>query len=278
MQTAYVAFVSHSRYPAPETGTEGSTVMNHRLILTTLSILFVPALVHVTTRTSSTTPGSLQQPVQEKTYETRAVHDPDGIGKFYMGREIAHVMGHEGAAWLERRERLVTETPDEVVRQMNLKPTDVVADIGAGTGYFSFRISRVVSEGKVYAVDIQPEMLAIIEQRKAKSGAGNVMSVLGTEMDTKLPAGAVDVALLVDAYHEFSYPREMMESIVRSLKPGGRVVQVEYRAEDPDVPIKRLHKMSVAQARKEMAAVGLAWKETKTFLPQQHFLVYEKPR
>ena len=121
-------------------------------------------------------------------------------------------------------------------------------------------------------------MLAIIEQRKRTLRADNVVSVLGTETDTTLPAQQVDVVLLVDAYHEFSYPREMMESIVRSLKPGGRVVQVEYRAEDPDVPIKRLHKMSVDQARKEMAAVGLVWQETRDFLPQQHFIVYEKPR
>ena len=250
--------------------------MNHRLILIVVSLLLVPTLAYL--QTGSATLRSHQQSTREQIYETRAVHDPDGIGKFYMGREIAHVMGHEAAAWLERRERLETETPDEVVRQMKLKPTDVAADIGAGTGYFSFRLGRVVSQGKVYAVDIQPEMLAIIEQRKTKSGAGNVVTVLGSEMDTKLPAEAVDVALLVDAYHEFSYPREMMESIVRSLKPGGRVVQIEYRAEDPDVPIKRLHKMSVNQSRKEMAVVGLVWKETRTFLPQQHFLVYEKPR
>ena len=252
--------------------------MSHRLILTVLALLFVPAPVHLQAEPDSATLQSGAQSIREQAYETRATHDPDGIGKFYMGREIAYVMGHEGAAWLERRERLITETPDEVVRQMRLKPTDVVADIGAGTGYFTFRLSKVVPQGKVFAVDIQPEMLAIIDQRKASLGAGNVAAVLGTEMDTKLPTNAVDVALLVDAYHEFSYPREMMESIVRSLKPGGRVVQVEYRAEDPDVPIKRLHKMSVDQARKEMAAVGLVWKETKSFLPQQHFLVYEKPR
>ena len=250
--------------------------MNLRPTLIVLSFFLVPALARVPVDPAASR--SAQQSIQAQTYETRAIHDPDGIGKFYMGREIAHVMGHEGAAWLERRERLKTETPDEVVRQMRLKPTDVVADIGAGTGYFSFRLSRVVPQGKVYAVDIQPEMLAIIEQRKASTGAVNVIALLGTEMDTRLPAQAVDVALLVDAYHEFSFPREMMESIVRSLKPGGRVVQVEYRAEDADVPIKRLHKMSVEQARKEMAAVGLVWKETKSFLPQQHFLVYEKPK
>ena len=252
--------------------------MNIKPILIVVSLMFAPAsvLVHFEPAPSATQPG--QQTARQQVYETRAVHDPDGTGKFYMGREIAQVMGHQGADWLERPERAETEMPDRVIKQMRLKPTDAVADIGAGTGYFSFRLSLAVPQGKVYAVDIQPEMLAIIEQRKRALKADNVVSVLGTEMDTTLPAQQVDVVLLVDAYHEFSYPREMMESIVRSLKPGGRVVQVEYRAEDPDVPIKRVHKMSVDQARKEMAAVGLVWKETKDFLPQQHFLVYEKPK
>jgi FkbM family methyltransferase len=159
---------------------------------------------------------------------------------------------------------------------MKLKPADVVADIGAGTGYFSFRISRVVTQGKVFAVDIQPEMLGVIEKRKKESKVDNVVAVKSEEADAKLPDNSVDVALLVDVYHEFSFPREMMLSVVKALKPGGRVVQIEYRGEDQDVPIKRLHKMTVAQARKEMAAVGLVWKETKNFLPQQHFLVYEK--
>ncbi len=227
------------------------------------------------TQTAFTQVGS--QAPSQPVYETRAKHDPDGIGKFYLGREIAHVMGHEGAAWLERPDREETELPQQVVEQMKLKPTDVVADIGAGTGYFTFRMSRVVPQGKVYAVDIQPEMLSIIEERKKTGQIVNVVGVLGTEMDTKLPVGVVDVALLVDAYHEFSYPREMMESIWKSLKPGGRVVEIEYRGEDPKVPIKPLHKMTVAQARKEMAAVGLVWKETKEFLPQQHFIVFEKP-
>jgi ubiquinone/menaquinone biosynthesis C-methylase UbiE len=217
-----------------------------------------------------------RQQTQPSIYETRAEHDPDGIGKFYMGREIAHVMGYQGAAWLERPERIDEERPDQVVEQMKLKPADVVADIGAGTGYFSFRISRVVKQGKVFAVDIQPEMLAVIEKRKKESKTDNVIGVKSEEADTKLPDNSVDVALLVDVYHEFSFPREMMMSVVKALKPGGRLVQIEYRGEDPDVPIKRLHKMTVAQARKEMAAVGLVWKETKNFLPQQHFIVYEK--
>ena len=247
-------------------------------LLIFVSLVFAPACATVQFQPARSATLFTQQPAPKQVYETRAIHDPDGTGKFYMGREIALVMGHQAADWLERPERVETEMPDRVVKQMMLKPTDVVADIGAGTGYFSFRLSRAVSQGKIYAVDIQPEMLAIIEQRKGSLKADNVVTVLGTETDTKLPAQQVDVVLLVDAYHEFSYPREMMESIVRSLKPGGRVVQVEYRAEDPDVPIKRLHRMSVDQARKEMAAVGLVWKETKGFLPQQHFMVYEKPR
>lgn len=210
-------------------------------------------------------------------YETRANHDPDGIGKFYLGREIAHVMGYQGAEWLERPERVEEERPDQVVEQMNLKPTDVVADVGAGTGYFSFRIAPLVKQGKVFAVDLQPEMLAIIERRKKERKTENVVAVQGAETDVKLPDGSVDVALMVDVYHEFAYPYEMMRSVVKALKPGGRVVQIEYRGEDPDVPIKRLHKMTVAQCRREMAVVGLVWKETKDFLPQQHFIVYEKP-
>lgn len=243
-------------------------------------LLLLPALLLglATCPRSQSKPAPAEaQGTSKSVYETRANHDPDGIGKFYMGREIAHVMGHQGADWLERPDREETELPNEVVKQMNLKPTDVVADIGAGTGYFAFRIAPLVKQGKVLAVDIQPEMLSIIEGRKKQFKADNVVGILSTETDTKLPAASVDVVLFVDAYHEFSYPREMMESIVKGLKPGGRVVQIEYRGEDPDVPIKRLHKMTVAQAKKEMAAVGLVWKETKEFLPQQHFLVFEKP-
>lgn len=210
-------------------------------------------------------------------YETRAEHHPDGIGKFYMSREIAQVMGVAGAEWLDRLERAEAEAPQQVIEHMQLKPTDIVADIGAGTGYFTMRISPLVPQGTVYAVDVQPDMLAIIAQHKRQRKATNVIIVQGTETDPRLPAQAVDVALLVDAYHEFAYPREMMESIVKSLKPGGRVIQVEYRGEDAGVPIKSLHKMTVAQARKEMEAVGLRWQETQNFLPYQHLIVFVKP-
>ncbi|RMH52560.1 MAG: class I SAM-dependent methyltransferase [Bacteroidetes bacterium] len=201
----------------------------------------------------------------------------DGTGKYYMGREIAQVMGHRGVSWLERPSREAEEFPDRVVRAMALSPADVVADIGAGTGYFTFRIAERVPHGLVYAVDIQDEMLDIIRERIAERGLTNIVPVRGTETDPNLPRASLDVALMVDAYHEFSFPHEMMTRIVEALKPGGLVVLVEYRGEDPTVPIKPLHKMTVAQARREMEAVGLVWRTTKDFLPQQHFMVFEKP-
>jgi FkbM family methyltransferase len=201
----------------------------------------------------------------------------DGIGKVYMGREISKVMGHRGAAWLERSDRMPKERPDLVVDSLNLSPDDVVADIGAGTGYFTFRIAPNVPEGRVLAVDIQPEMLDIMRSRMQEQGIENISLVKGTESDTKLPADSVDVALMVDAYHEFAFPREMMLSIREALRPGGRVVLIEYRKEDPSVPIKPLHKMSEAQVKKEMEAVGLDWVETLDMLPRQHFIIVEKP-
>lgn len=213
----------------------------------------------------------------EAVYQERVVHSPDGIGKFYMGREIAKVMGHTEALWLERLGREAIEQPQRAIEALDLKPTDVVADIGAGTGYFSFRISPLVTQGKVLAVDIQPEMLDIMNFLKKENNITNVEPILGGVTDPNLPEESVDLALMVDAYHEFEYPREVMERVVRSLKPGGRVALVEYRYENPLIPIKALHKMSQNQARKEMKAVGLQWLETKSFLPQQHLMLFEKP-
>jgi SAM-dependent methyltransferase len=200
----------------------------------------------------------------------------DGIGKRYMGREISHVMGHQGASWLERDDREREERTDLLVAELGLNNTDVVADIGAGTGYFVFRISPLVPQGKVLAVDIQQEMLDIVAAR-AEDSANNIVPVLGTINDINVPAESVDLILLVDAYHEFSHPREMGESMVRALKPGGRIALVEYRAEDPTVPIKPLHKMSEAQAMREMSALGLRWIETRDSLPQQHLIFFAKP-
>lgn len=239
-----------------------------------LSILYFSVLVVVFQATQTFFP--VQKSALVTDYEYRTKHDPDGIGKFYRGREIAQVMGHLGADWLERADRLETEKPELVVKNLDLKPTDVVADIGAGTGYFTFRISPVVALGKVYAVDIQPEMLTLLEEKKRTLKIENVVPIKGGEKATNLPAQSVDVAFMVDAYHEFSYPREMMQSIIKSLRPQGRVVLIEYRAEDPAVQIKRVHKMTVAQVRKELEAVGLVWKETKNFLPYQHLIVFEK--
>ena len=201
----------------------------------------------------------------------------DGIGKVYMGREIARVMSHEGADWLERGTREAEEAPSKAIAMMGLRPTDVVADIGAGTGFFSFRIARLVPRGKVLAEDIDPEMIRDLKSAILKAGATNVEPVLGTDTDPRLPERSVDVVVMVDAYHEFDHPREMMEAIVKSLKPGGRVIDLEYRAEDPDVPIKPHHKMTEVQAKKEMAAVGLTHLKTLHDLPQQHFMVFQKP-
>jgi precorrin-6B methylase 2 len=215
--------------------------------------------------------------ISSSAYEYRTNHHPDGIGKFYMGREIAQVMGHQGAAWLERPSREWEEQPNALVDALALTPGDVVADIGAGTGYLTFRMSPKVPQGKVYAVDIQPEMLDMLEFFKQDLNATNVEPLLGSDTQPNLPMAQVDLALMVDAYHEFEFPQEMMQGIVDALKPGGRVALVEYRGENPLVPIKRLHKMTQRQVRREMQAVGLEWQETQSLLPQQHLMIFTKP-
>ena len=211
-------------------------------------------------------------------YEFRADHDPDGIGKFYRGREIAQVMGHEGADWLERPEREVEEQPDLLMRRLNLQPGMVVADIGAGTGYFTRRLARKVGPaGKVMAVDVQPEMLTLLTNQMAQLRLSNVVPILGLTTTPRLPESAVDLVLMVDVYHEFDFPCEMMQGICAALKPGGRVVFVEYRAEDASVPIKPLHKMTEAQVKLEMSAFPLQWVETSRILPRQHIIAFRKP-
>lgn len=216
-----------------------------------------------------------QAPAQTNRYEFRQVHDPDGIGKFYMGREIAQVMGHAFASWLERSERVTEEDPDRLVTELKLQPGEAVADIGAGTGYFSRRLAQKVGPaGKVLAVDVQPEMLALLTNSNARMGITNIYGVLGTTTDPQLANESVDLALMVDVYHEFDFPCEMMRGICRALKPGGRVVLVEYRAEDPAVPIKRVHKMTEAQVKKEMSALPLEWVQTIEVLPWQHMIFF----
>lgn len=217
-----------------------------------------------------------EAPTDSSGYELRPATDPNGISKYYQGRQIAHVMGHEGSGWLERADRDEEEGTEVLLHELQLKPTDVVADIGAGTGYFSFRISPLVPKGKVLAVDIQPEMISALQENKERNKAQNVEPVLGTTQNPNLPAGAVDVVLIVDAYHEFDHPREMMEAIRTSLTPEGRVVLAEYRAEDPQVHIKRIHKMSIEQARREMEAIGLEFDKSVEVLPQQHLMFFRK--
>jgi ubiquinone/menaquinone biosynthesis C-methylase UbiE len=220
--------------------------------------------------------GGSTLPVPDRPY-TQVTPSRDGIGKVYLGREISQVMGHRGAAWLERSSRLNEEMPDRLIDSLDLADDAVVADIGAGTGYFTFRLSRRVPQGRVVAVDIQPEMLAIIRRRMARLAIDNVEPLLGTVEDPRLPPDSIDAVPMVDAYHEFSHPFEMMQGILYGLRPGGRVFLVEYRGEDPDLPIKRLHKMTEAQAKREMLAAGLIWEQTLQVLPTQHLMVFRKP-
>ena len=199
-----------------------------------------------------------------------------GIGKFYMDREISFVMGHRAAGWLNRPERIREEMPDDVVANMGLESDQVVADIGAGSGYFSFRIADRVPSGKVLAVDIQPEMLQLIERQKTDKGVANIEGVLGQVDNPNLAPNSIDAAIMVDAYHEFSHPFEMINGIYNALRPGGRIFLLEYRGEDDSVPIRPLHKMTEEQVVKEMSVFGLEWTETLDFLPWQHMMVFTK--
>ena len=204
---------------------------------------------------------------------------PDGIGKVYAGREIARVMSFHGAEWLERPERAEEERPELLLSVLELKPGMTVADIGAGTGYYSWRMAqRVGAGGTVYAVDIQPEMIKLLEQQMSRRAAANVKAVLGTPTDPGLPPAGIDLALMVDVYHELEYPHEMLAAIVRALKPGGRLVFVEFRAGDASVPIKALHTMTEAQVREEAAVHALDWVKTVRDLPWQNAVVFRKSR
>lgn len=200
----------------------------------------------------------------------------DGIGKVYYGREIANVMGYQGANWLARPSRLSEERSDMAVDALMLERDDTVADIGAGLGYISFQLAKWADQGKVIAVDVQPEMLALLEAERDQYDVKNIETVLSTESDPNLPAESIDMAVMFDAYHEFAYPKEMMTGIVKALKPKGQVVLAEYRAENPLVLIKKHHKMTQRQAKKEMKAVGLRWIKTDDRLPQQHLMFFEK--
>ena len=236
-------------------------------------LLFVPVLVVCATVLADEAPKP-----PSPLYETHAAHDRNGIGKFYMGREIAHVMGHQAADWLERPEREQEERTDKMVAALGLKPGMAVADIGCGTGYLAERVSpRIMPGGVVYGVDIQPEMLALLVKKMKAKGIKNVKPVQGEEADPKLEPASCDMMVMVDVYHEFEFPYEMIRKMIAGLKKGGQIVFVEYRGEDPDVPIKVVHKMSEAQVKREMAVhPELEWVRTWEELPQQHILFFRK--
>ncbi|WP_421811975.1 class I SAM-dependent methyltransferase [Flagellimonas sp.] len=202
--------------------------------------------------------------------------DPNGIGKWYMGREIAHVMGFQGMNWLERPEREEEENTAILLNNMNIKPTDIIADIGAGSGYHVFRMAPMTTRGTIYAVDIQDEMLESLRAKREARNIENIKILKGSEKSVNLPVNSVDKVLMVDVYHEFNYPKEMIASIKNALKPKGKLFLIEYRGEDRTVPIKELHKMTEAQAVKEMKAAGLTLQRNNANLPWQHCMVFSK--
>ena len=202
--------------------------------------------------------------------------DRNGIGKWYMGREIAHVMGFQGMGWLDRTEREDEENTTKLLENMAIQAGDTIADIGAGSGHHVFRMATMAKNGLIYAVDIQDEMLAEMRRKKEKGKVQNVELIKGSEKNVNLPKNSVDKALLVDVYHEFNYPIEMIASLKKALRPNGKLFLIEYRGEDDRVPIKKLHKMTQAQAVKEMQAAGLKLEENIGNLPWQHCMVFSK--
>jgi ubiquinone/menaquinone biosynthesis C-methylase UbiE len=213
------------------------------------------------------------KPQTTYTYKQRS---PDGTGKIYVTREIAQLMSPEGAAWLDRKSREKEENSNLAIQKMDLLPTSVVADIGAGTGYYTFKIAQKVPQGKVYAVEIQDEMIHYLNSRKKELEISNVTVIKGDAKSPHLPDNSIDLAIMIDVYHELEYPKEMLQHISKALKSNGKILLLEFRAEDPNIPIKPLHKMSVTQVNKEMAASGFKLSFDGEFLPIQHFLLYQK--
>ena len=209
---------------------------------------------------------------------TFKIGDNNGIGKWYMGREIAYVMGFEGIGWLERSDREKEENVSNLIKNMRIKLNDTIADIGAGSGYHAFRMAPLAKKGLVYAVDIQEEMLMAIEKSKESRKIRNIETILGSEKGVHLPKNSVDKILMVDVYHEFNFPSEMIASMKNALKPNGQLFLIEYRDEDSKVPIKKIHKMTEKQAVKEMEAAGFKLKENIDNLPWQHCMVFIKKR
>ncbi len=234
------------------------------------TVLILPLYLMVLTACAQPKPA-----MQNQVY-TRKTASADGSGKVYFGREIATVMGAAGADWLERNDRNQEENTTLAISKMPVSKNAVVADIGAGTGYYTFRIAKKVPQGKVFAVDVQDEFITYLNQKKKQLNQQNVQVIKGSETSVNLPENTVDLAFMVDVYHELLYPHEVLQSLRKALKPDGKLLLLEYRAEDPAIAIKELHKMSVAQVNKEMTANGFKLIDRKEFLPIQHFLLYQK--
>ncbi|MEJ8803473.1 class I SAM-dependent methyltransferase [Pontibacter sp. H249] len=213
---------------------------------------------------------------KQQTGYTTKTPSAGGTGKVYMGREIARVIGTGGGAWLSRNTRQEEENSLVAIDSMELNPGSVVADIGAGTGFYTFKVAERVPKGKVYAVELQDAFVATLKKRKKELGFENVEVVKSSTQSINLPAASLDLAFMVDVYHELECPQEMLQDIYKALKPGGKLLLMEYRAEDPDVNIRELHKMTVAQVRKELESNGFKLYKQVDVLPIQHFLVFEK--
>ena len=202
--------------------------------------------------------------------------DANGINKWYMDRQIAQVMSHYGIVWLEREERDKEENTSLLLKNLQVQKGMMIADIGAGSGYHSSLLSKLIGNGKVYSVDVEPEMISFLKERIQAEKTKNIIPVLSTEKSVELPANSVDLMLLVDVYHEFSFPYEMCLSMLSALKPGGKLVLVEFRTEDAEVPIKSIHKMSAQQAVLEFTSAGFIFEKNMGNLPWQHCMFFRK--
>lgn len=202
--------------------------------------------------------------------------DPYGIGKWHMGREIANVMGFQGMDWLDRPEREEEENTSKLIRNMDIDAGDTIADIGAGSGYHVFKMAPMAKKGLIYAIDIQDEMLTELRKKKENGKSKNVGIIKGGDKSVNLPENSVDKVLMVDVYHEFNYPIEMIASIKKALRPDGKIFLIEYRGEDNRVPIKKVHKMTEEQAVKELQAAGMKLERNIGNLPWQHCMVFGK--